>query len=66
MELLYARLHNIITYAKSRDKQLETQTESFETETDTRFETFETETRKTGLETRLQTETKPRDSITGA
>jgi len=37
-----------VTYAKSRDKQVETQTESFETETDTRPETFETETRENG------------------
>jgi len=37
---------------------------SFETET--RPETFETETPKNGsLETRLETETKSRDSITG-
>jgi len=37
---------------------------SFETETKTRPETFETETSKTGLETRLETATKSRDSIT--
>jgi len=37
---------------------------SFETET--RPETFETETPKTGLETRLDTETKSRDSITAS
>jgi len=38
---------------------------SFETETETRPEPFETETSKTGLEMRLEAETKSRDSITG-
>ena len=35
-----------------------------EIETETRPETFETEPPKTGLETRFETETKSRDSIT--
>jgi len=34
-------------------------------ETETSLETFETETRKNGLETSLENETRYRDSVTG-
>ena len=47
--------------SRPRPKSFET-----ETETKTRPETFETEAPKTGLVTRLETETKSRDPITGS
>jgi len=43
---------------------LELRRVAFGTENETRLETFETETRRSGLETRLKTETKSRDSVT--
>jgi len=60
-ELLPARLHKKITHVKFRDKELETKIEILR---DLRLSRPRLE--KTSLETRLETETKSRDSITDA